>query len=86
MINKEQLRTLLIRYQLAENQVRQLDTDFGICVYNSHESNFYNELNIIIRKLLESIYGEEKTDLIESFVFEETNMTFDELYNILENE
>lgn len=82
-MTKTELQYILNLYQDAENVVRHLDIDFGICLWNSKKENFYNKYNLIIRKLFEQIYSIEICDLIESYLFDNINMTFDELYNII---
>lgn len=86
MTKKQTLYKILSTYQGAEDIVRHLDKEFGICLYDSNVESFYHKYNYIIRKLFEQLYGDEKADLIESYVFDNNNMTFEELYYILENE
>lgn len=86
MLEKKLLKNILKFYQDSENQVRDLDRTFGICLYNSNTESFYHKYNYIIRKLFEDIYGSEKADLIESYIFDETEMDFDTLYKILNDE
>ena len=84
---KEELHKIVEKYKEAENQVYEMDSKYGVCIWNSRSENFYNKYNYIIFKLLEEIYGIEKEQLIEEYIFEQTvGMTFDELYNYLENE
>lgn len=86
MITKEEFKKILDSYQAAENQVMQLDSEFGIILYNSPDENFYNRYNYVIRKLFENLFGDIKADLIEEFVFDETELTFDKLWELLTNE
>lgn len=86
MTKKQTLYKILNTYQDAEDIIRHLDKEFGICLYDSNMGSFYHKYNYIIRKLFEQLYGSDKADLIESYVFDDTNMTFDQLYNMLENE
>lgn len=84
---KEELRKIVEKYKEAENQVSEMNSKYGICIWNSQQENFYNKYNYVIFKLLEEIYGVEKEQLLEEYIFEQTvGMTFDELYNYLENE
>lgn len=84
---KEELHRIVEKYKEAENQVSEMDSKYGVCIWNSKSENFYNKYNYIIFKLLEEIYGIEKEQLLEEYIFEQTaEMTFDELYNYLENE
>ena len=86
-MTREELRNIVEKYKEAENQVSEMDSKYGICIWNSRQENFYNKYNYVIFKLLEEIYGIEKEQLLEEYIFEQTvGMTFDELYNYLENE
>lgn len=85
-MTKEELKKILDSYQAAETEVMKLDSEFGICLYNSRDENFYNRYNYVIRKLFEEIYGSEKTDLIESYIFDEIDLSFDNLFKMLNNE
>lgn len=78
-MNKNQFKTIIDKCQLAENIIVQLDGEFGINVYNSPKENFYNLYNYVIFKLFEQLYGEYGRELIETYLFEETDITFDEL-------
>lgn len=86
-MTKETLNNIIEKYKDAENQITELDGEFGICLWNATKENFYNKYNYIIFKLFEEIYGIEKEQLLEEYIFEQIDqMTFDELYNYLENE
>lgn len=82
-MTKEELKNHITRYKNVENIVYELDTKYGINIFNSRISNFYNEYNYIIHNLLVSIFGNEKTDIIEEYCFEQNDLTFDELCRIL---
>lgn len=86
MITKNEFKKILDSYQAAENQVTQLVNEFGIILYNSPDENFYNRYNYVIRKLFENLFGDIKADLIESYIFDETDLTFDKLWELLTNE
>lgn len=83
-MKKQELKIILDTYREAENQVRLLDMDFGICLYNSNKESFYHDYNYIIRKLFEQIFTNDQCDLIETFLFEECDLTFEELCDRLE--
>lgn len=86
-MDKELLKTIIEKYKEAENQVMRLDKEFGIRLWDARENNFYNTYNYIIFKLLESIYGTEKEQLLEEYIFEQIdNLTFDELFEYLSKE
>ena len=85
-MNKEELRKIVELYKSTENDVRKLDSEYGICLFHSSGSNFYNNYNSIIRKLFEGLFSSECVDLIENYIFDDTSLTFDELYNIIANE
>lgn len=86
MITKNEFKKILDSYQAAENQVMQLDSEFGITLYNSPDENFYNRYNYVIRKLFENLFGDIKADLIESYIFDVTDLTFDKLWELITNE
>lgn len=86
MITKNEFKKILDSYQAAENQVMQLDGEFGITLYNSSDENFYNRYNYVIRKLFENLFGDIKADLIESYIFDVTDLTFDKLWELITNE
>lgn len=84
-MNKDELKNIIEKYREVEKDVSKLDDEFGICIWNSRKENFYNKYNYIIFKLLENIYTPEKKELLEEYIFEQVEMTFDDLYNYLEN-
>lgn len=84
-MTKKELKDIIEKYQSAESDVINLDSEFGINIWNSKNENFYNKLNYVIFKLFETIYGNKGRELIENYLFEPTNITFDELYENLEN-
>lgn len=83
-MKKQKLKIILDTYREAENQIRLLDMNFGICLYNSNKESFYHDYNYIIRKLFEQIFTNEQCDLIETFLFEECDLTFEGLCDRLE--
>jgi len=84
-MSKDELKNIIEKYKEVEDDISKLDDEFGICIWNSKKENFYNKYNYIIFKLLENIYGSEKEQLIEEYIFDQIEMTFDDLYNYLEN-
>ena len=82
-MTKKELENHITRYRNVENVIYELDNKYGINFFNAKFSNFYNEYNYIIHSLLVSIFGNEKTDTIEEFIFEQNNVTFDELCKYL---
>lgn len=85
-MKKDELNKLIELYKKAESQVQDLDSAFGVNIWNSRNENFYNIYNKIIFKLFEHIYGVEKEQLLEEYIFKQIeNFTFDDLYNYLEN-
>lgn len=81
-MKKDELKNLVERYKFAEQQISKLDHEFGICLWTSRYPNFYNEYNYIISKLFQEIY-KDKSDVLEEYLFDQTSMTFDELYDYL---
>jgi len=84
-MSKDELKNIIEKYREVEDDVSKLDDKFGICIWNSKKENFYNKYNYIIFKLLEYIYTPEKRELLEEYIFDQVEMTFDDLYNYLEN-
>lgn len=84
-MSKDELKNIIEKYKEVEDDVSKLDNEFGICFWNSKKENFYNKYNYIIFKLLEYIYTPEKKELLEEYIFDQVEMSFDDLYNYLEN-
>lgn len=84
-MSKDELKNIIEKYREVEDDVSKLDDKFGICIWNSKKENFYNKYNYIIFKLLENIYTPEKRELLEEYIFDQVEITFDDLYNYLEN-
>lgn len=83
-MTREELCKIIEKYKEAEAQISELDSKYGVCVWNSRKENFYNKYNYIIFKLFEEIYGLEKEQLLEEYMIDQIeNLTFDELYNYL---
>lgn len=78
-MTKKELENLIIKYNSAESDIIDMNARFGICVYNSEDENFYNKYNYVIFKLFKHFFGENGRELIEDYIFKETDMTFDEL-------
>ena len=83
-MTKEQLKEIIELYKNTESAVIELDDKYGICVWNSDKPNFYNNYNLIIHKFWVILFGQENTDILEEYIFEQNSLTFDELCNILE--
>lgn len=84
-MSKDELKNIIEKYREVEKDISKLDDEFGICIWNSKKENFYNKYNYIIFKLLENIYTPEKKELLEEYIFDQVEITFDDLYNYLEN-
>lgn len=82
-MTKKELENHIKLYRETQNMVLDLDREFGVCVWDSQKSNFYNNLCLIIHDLLVSIFGDKKVDLLEEYIFEQNDMSFDELCNLL---
>jgi len=78
-MTKQQLLKNIELYKETEKSIFKLDTEFGINIWDSANPNFYNNYNLIIHNLWIEIFGESNTELLENFVFEQTDMSFDEL-------
>lgn len=82
-MNKEQLRKHIELYKQTEKSVLELDTKFGINIWDSKKPNFYNNYNLLIHNLLVDIFGDKKVDILEEYIFEQNYLVFDELCEIL---
>ena len=85
-MKKDELREYIKLYRSAEKEITDLDDIYGVRIWDARKPNFYNTYNLLLRKLLIIIFGEENTDLIEDFIFEQTSLTFDQIYDIITNE
>ena len=82
-MNKMQLLKHIELFRQTEGIIQELDSKFGINIWDSKIPNFYNNYNLLIHNLLSVIFEENQVNLIEEFIFDETNLTFDELCQIL---
>lgn len=80
---KENLKKILDCYKKAEKSVTKLDEDYGIRIWDAKNENFYNQYNYIIFSLFQELFGEENRYLIEDYLFEQKDISFDDLYKIL---
>lgn len=85
-MTKQELKKFIKDYKSAEHDVHQLDKIFGISIWNAQQNNFYNKYNWIIHNLLVSIFGENKVEILEDYMFEQTDLSFDRLCILLEIE
>lgn len=85
MIQKQQLKDLIDKYRSAEKDVQNMDSLFGIQIWNSRNENFYNKYNFIITKLFESLFTPAGVALLEDYIWEQTDITFDELWETLKD-
>lgn len=83
-MRKSQLKEYIDLYRETEKSITDLDDKFGIRIWDSKDSNFYNNYNLMLHKLLVIIFDEVKVDLLEDYIFEQIEMTFDELCKALE--
>lgn len=83
-MTKEHLKKILDKYKNAENEVVELDNKFGIQIWNSRTENFYNKFNYVIFELISILFTEQGRELIENYLFDQINITFDELYETLQ--
>lgn len=82
-MTRDELQKHIKLYRNTEDTVFELDEKYGINIWNSKNPNIYNNYNLLIHNLLVQIFGEDNTELIESYIFEETNLTFEQLCEIL---
>ena len=82
-MKKIELKKFIDLYTSTENDISELNSKYGICIWDSKNPNFYNNYNLIIHNLLLDIFGEKKVEILEDFIFNQTNLTFDQLWEIL---
>lgn len=78
-MTRDELEKHIKLYKNTEDTVFELDEKYGINIWGSLNPNIYNNYNLLIHNLLVDIFGDEKTDLIESYIFEEIDITFEQL-------
>ena len=47
-MTKENLKKIVEKYREAEAQVSEMDSKYGICIWNSRSENFYNKYNYVL--------------------------------------
>lgn len=82
-MTRDELQKHIELYRNTEDVVFELDEKYGINIWNSRNPNIYNNYNLLIHNLLVQIFGEENTELIESYIFEESELTFEQLCETL---
>lgn len=85
-MNKELFKKIIDTYQSAEDEVSRLDREFGVCIWNAYTENFYNKYSYIIHQLFIEAFGEEKAEMIEEYLFDETSITYDNLVKFIFDE
>lgn len=83
IMTRDKLQKHIELYKSTEDTVFELDEKYGINIWNSRNPNIYNNYNLLIHNLLVEVFGEENTELIESYIFEETDLTFEQLCEFL---
>lgn len=78
-MNKKQFKDILEQYIKAEQEVYSLDYDHGIIIYDTDVNNFYHAFRNIIFTLFEAVFGQDGRGQIEYYLFQENDMSFDEL-------
>jgi len=84
MITKEQFKNLIDRYVQGNNKVAKIAT-LGIDIWSA-EKSFYNDYNYVIFRLFAYLFGEKNGQMIEEYIFEQINIPFDELWEIVSKE
>ena len=78
-MTRDELRKHIDLYRNTEYLVTELNTKYGINIQDSTNPNFYNNYNLIIHNLLVSIFGDLNVDLLEEYIFEQIDISFEEL-------
>ena len=82
-MTKQKLNELIQLYINTEKTVEELDTKYGICIWDSKNPNFYNNYHLIIHNLFVEIFGDLKTDILEEYLWAQRDISFDKLCDIL---
>lgn len=83
-MTRNMLKKFTDLWKQTEDQIMELDHNYGIQVWQSSKANFYNNYNLLIHNLLVELIGEEKSDMVENYCFDLNPLyTFDELCNKL---
>lgn len=78
-MTREKLSEFIDLYRESESIILRLYLEFGIDLYSSNKPNIYNNFNLLIHELLVEICGDENTDLLEEYIFQQTTVPFDDL-------
>ena len=82
-MNKQKFKDLIQLYINTENIIKELDTKYGIRIWDSKNPNFYNNYHLMIHNLFVEIFGGLNTDVLEDYLWEQTDISFDKLCDIL---
>lgn len=83
IVNKDEIKALLENWRKVDNTIIELDTKYGINLWDSYVDNFYSQYNKIIRTFLDLLFNPETADIMEDWTFSETPCDFDELWENL---
>ena len=84
-MNKSELKEFIELYKKTEKIVLDLNRKYGVNLIDSPKSNFYNNYNYLIHKLLVEIFGDNNTEVIEDFIFGQVDniITIEDLCKVL---
>lgn len=78
-MTRDELQKHINLYRNTEYLVLELKNKYGIDIQNSSTPNIYNNYNLLIHNLLVSIFGDLNVDLIEEYIFNQIDISFEEL-------
>ena len=76
-MNKKQLENYIVLYNNVEKEYKKFkESHFQVALQTN---KFYESYNYIIHKLLEYEFGYNNTDLLEHYIWNQIELSFDEL-------
>lgn len=79
IFTKKELKSYISNYKSLENKIHELSKLIG----DVSDSLIFLNYEKIIHDFLVKMYGDLGTDLLEEYIFDQIDMDFDTLYDIL---
>lgn len=80
--SEKELKKYISDYKKLQEDISKASSVLG----SIFDSPIFNGYETIIHKLLVRIYGDLGTDLLEEYIFEQIDMSFETLFDILSSE
>jgi len=80
-MTKEEFLLILRAYQNSE-EIKERLSVVGVDI-DSQECSYYSNVNYVIFKLIGHIFGEKNQELIEEYLFKQTDISFNDLWEII---